>query len=170
MIPNPLPVSALMSKPSPDEIAMIDSETIPHYDAHIPDSAPHVMVIDDDPGDIELMRIAFEMCQIQVHIDASPDGMQAVERLRQAIAEKHAPELIILDLNLPRMDGCDVMTAMRGDGLTERIPVVVVSTSQSAQDKERCLKAGASAFYSKPDNIDGLLILARTLYTYFSDP
>ncbi len=133
-------------------------------------SAPHVLIVDDEPGDIELMRIAFEMCQIPVCIVAAADGAQAMELLRQSISSRQEPELVVLDLNMPRMDGWAVIAALRAIGLTERIPVIVLSTSRHREDMERCLKAGASAFFSKPDDLGQLLTLTRTLSTYFRNP
>jgi CheY-like chemotaxis protein len=126
-------------------------------------SEPTVLIVDDNPHDIDLVRIAFEMSHIAVRIDAVMDSSHAVARLHDALMGPHRPNLIILDLHMPHLDGCEVITAMRKEGLLHQIPVVMLSSSRQALDHQRCLHAGARAFYQKPECLEDLVTLATHL-------
>ncbi len=145
---------------------MHSNTTLPQPPLPQQEEIPQVLIVDDDPEDIELMRIAFELCQFQVHVDAAGDGLLAIQQLRQSVAACHRPRLILLDLHMPRMDGCAVIAGMRCEGLHACIPIVIWSTSQDAADHKRSLMAGATAFHAKPDSVEGLVALARELHGY----
>jgi CheY-like chemotaxis protein len=147
---------------------MIASQTIFAHQPQLAASNLHLLIVDDDPGDIELMRIAFGLCTTAVCIDSAADGLHAIQLLRRAIAECQRPALILLDLNMPRMDGCEVIARMRQEGLSTGVPIVMLSKSREVGDEKRCLKAGACAFHTKPDSVEGLVDLARMLSGYLA--
>jgi CheY-like chemotaxis protein len=129
-------------------------------------SPPSVLIVDDNPNDIDMVRIAFEMRDAVVQIDAVAQSDQAVIRLHQAVAERRSPDLIILDRHMPRIDGYEVIAAMKGDGLIDHIPVVMLSSSHLALDEQRCVHAGAQAFFRKPESLEELMVLSEHLCTY----
>lgn len=127
---------------------------------------PTLLVIDDNPGDIELVRIAFEMNQQAVRIEGVHDGMAAIRWLLQAKEANRLPELVLLDLNMPSMNGFEVLAFMLNEGLIESVPVVVLSTSAQREDRLRSLHLGAREFHTKPERIRDLLGLVAHLRTY----
>ena len=131
--------------------------------------SPAVLVVDDNPGDIELVRIAFEMSDIEVRLEWATDGHEAMRRLEHCLASAaDLPELILLDLNMPRANGFEVLRFLRDQGLSARIPVIVLSTSRQAEDRRRCLELGAREFRTKPELIRDLVDMVRSLQPYLA--
>ncbi len=129
--------------------------------------APAILVVDDNPGDIELVRIAFEMSDIEVRLDWATDGHEAMRRLERCLTSAAAlPDLILLDLNMPRANGFEVLRFLSDMGLSARIPVIVLSTSRQAEDRRRCLELGAREFRTKPELIRDLVDMVRSLQPY----
>jgi two-component system, chemotaxis family, response regulator Rcp1 len=135
-----------------------------------PTAMPCILMIDDNPGDAELMRIAFEMSALDIELVCVTDGHAAVRELHRRCADGCPPALILLDLNLPRMHGAEVLARLDVHGSTPRIPVVVLSTSGQPSDRARLLQAGASEFYLKPDGIRDLVALVGSLRRFIGNP
>src|SRR5579859_2643390 len=91
----------------------------------------HVLLIEDDPGDVLITREAFAENKVRNHLSVVTDGVRALQFLRQEAdyAGAPRPDLILLDLNLPRMDGHEVLASIKSDADLQRIPVVVLTTS-----------------------------------------
>jgi chemotaxis family two-component system response regulator Rcp1 len=128
---------------------------------------PTLLVIDDNPGDIELVRIAFEMNRHAIRIEGVHDGMAAMRWLLWAKEANQLPELVLLDLNMPSMNGFEVLAFMLNEGLIDQVPVVVLSTSAQSEDRLRSLHLGAREFHTKPERIQDLLDLVGHLGSYF---
>ncbi len=133
-------------------------------------AVPSILLIDDNPVDAELMRIAVEMSAVDYQLVWVPDGQSAFHELERCRADGRPPDLILLDLNMPRMHGTEVLSRLQADGITRRIPVVVLSTFGQPGDRTRLLLAGASEFLLKPDGIRDLVALVGRLRTFFSMP
>jgi len=129
---------------------------------------PHILIVDDNPGDIELMTIATEMSGITALIDSCPDGVDAIARLESLMRGEDLPELLLLDLNMPRVTGFEVLGFMRDHQLVGRIAVVVLSTSSQSEDRNRCLAMGAREMHTKPETIQGLRQLISGLRHYLA--
>jgi two-component system response regulator len=142
----------LHANPSPSEIQPV----------------PTLLVIDDNPGDIELVRIAFEMNRHAIRIEGVHDGMAAMRWLLRAKEANRLPELVLLDLNMPSMNGFEVLAFMLNEGLIDQVPVVVLSTSAQNEDRLRSLHLGAREFHTKPERIQDLLELVGHLGSYFA--
>ena len=99
------------------------------------------------------------------------DGVEALEFLRRQ--GKHAgapePDLLLLDLNMPRMDGCEVLAEMKADPALARIPVVVLTTSEAEQDVCRAYALHANAYIVKPLDIDQFFTVMRSIEEYWFD-
>ncbi len=105
------------------------------------------MVVEDNPGDVRLIREALADSKILNKMDVAVDGEQALASLQSA---ERLPDLILLDLNLPRMDGQEVLRQIKADDRTKRIPVVVLTSSRSEEDIARSYGHHANCYVSKP--------------------
>jgi two-component system response regulator len=115
-----------------------------------------ILIVDDNPGDVELVRIACEMAGLGVAIESVADGIEAMRRLSSAAKDGTLPAMMLLDLNMPRANGFEVLDFMCVRHLVEQVPVVVLSTSHQSEDRKRCLALGAKAMHSKPESIQDL--------------
>jgi len=111
-----------------------------------------VLLVEDDPGDVLMTREAFEHYQIGNSLYVVGDGEQAMHFLRKtgAYAQVPTPGLILLDLNLPRRNGLEVLAELKADSNLLSIPVVVLTTSQAQEDILRSYSLHANAYISKP--------------------
>lgn len=129
-----------------------------------------MLIIDDNPGDIELVRIACEMAGLPVVIESVADGIEAIRWLSTAATEKTLPEMVLLDLNMPRANGFEVLDFMCVRHLVDQVPVVILSTSRLPEDRRRCLALGARAMHSKPESIQDLRRLVEDFRVYLTQP
>jgi CheY-like chemotaxis protein len=115
-----------------------------------------VLLIEDDPGDVLMTREAFEQRGLRNRLHVVSDGEQAIEFLRHAgdFTAAPTPGLILLDLNLPRRNGLDVLAEVKSDRELLRIPVVVLTTSDAQEDIARSYSLHANAYVTKPIDFD----------------
>jgi CheY-like chemotaxis protein len=115
-----------------------------------------VLLVEDDPGDVLMIREAFEQRGMRNRLHVVSDGEQAIEFLRRAgdFSAAPTPGLILLDLNLPRRNGFEVLTEVKSDSELRRIPVVVLTTSHAQEDIVRSYSLHASAYVTKPIDFD----------------
>ena len=113
---------------------------------------PTVLLIEDNDGDIGLFRIVAEQAGIKLNLRISLDGLTALEALRtwRENEASAAPALVLVDLNMPRLDGKAFLSAVRADERLCALPMVVLSSSTDRNDIDRCLKLGANAYVVKP--------------------
>ncbi|QHV97615.1 response regulator [Spirosoma endbachense] len=116
----------------------------------------HVWIVDDDTDDQYLFEIALKRVNPSIVIKLLSDGEELLPALRQSVA---LPSLIILDLNMPRVNGFEALEQLRADAVYREIPVVVLTTSSSYDDQERAGRLGANGFLTKPPSMDLLLVL-----------
>ena len=132
-----------------------------------------VLLVEDNPGDVEITRRAFTKADIRNPLHVVRDGQEAMEFLEHrgsyAGGEKVAPRpgLILLDLNLPRLDGREVLRRIKNDPHLSPIPVVVLTTSNDEEDVLSCYDAGANTYVTKPIAFDGFLKTVRTIDRYW---
>jgi CheY-like chemotaxis protein len=115
-----------------------------------------VLLVEDDPGDVLLIREAFADHKVGNGLTVVSDGVEAMEYLRGEgeYAGRVRPDLILLDLNLPRKGGAEVLAEIKSDPSLALIPVVVLTTSQSEEDVIRSYKSHANAYITKPVDFD----------------
>jgi CheY-like chemotaxis protein len=111
-----------------------------------------VLLIEDNPGDVRLFREAMTAHGADVNLEVITDGENAIRRLKgeAPYTKARRPHLVILDLNLPKVDGRDVLAALKGDPELQRIPVVVLTTSGAAEDIKRAYDLHANCYIRKP--------------------
>ena len=114
-----------------------------------------VLSVEDDDSTYHALTMAFEEAAPEVEMRRACDGDQALSMLRApSEAERLRPDLIMLNLNLPKWTGFELLEEMKKDGLVESIPVVVFSSSSLDTDKARCLALGARRYFTKSSNLD----------------
>jgi chemotaxis family two-component system response regulator Rcp1 len=115
-----------------------------------------ILLVEDNPADVRLAREAFKTSKIQSDLSVVKDGVEAMDFLRKAgsYTNVHRPDLIFLDLNLPRKDGREVLAEIKGDAQLKRIPVVILTTSRAETDIVACYDLNASCYLTKPSDLD----------------
>ena len=111
-----------------------------------------MLLVEDDPDHVFLVRRALaDLDGTEVTVEVAGDGEQAVERLaRSRFAPGGRPQLVLLDLKMPRMDGLEVLRRIRADEAMAQLPVVVLTSSERQEDREEALRQGATWFVCKP--------------------
>ena len=128
-----------------------------------------VLLVEDDPGDVVLIREAFEHNKVHNALNVVSDGVDALAFLRNegAHADAPRPDLILLDLNLPRMDGREVLAEIKGDAQLRTIPVVVLTTSAAEEDIVRSYDLHANAYVTKPVDFERFIEVVRQIDDFF---
>jgi CheY-like chemotaxis protein len=132
-------------------------------------NAIDVLLVDDDPGDTLMIREAFADNKVRNELACVTDGVQAMAYLRRAgeYAGAPRPDLILLDLNLPRKDGREVLAEIKGDPELRTIPVVVLTTSHAEEDVLRSYELHANAYVTKPVDFDRFIEVVRQIDEFF---
>ncbi|MPZ81584.1 MAG: response regulator [Actinophytocola sp.] len=128
-----------------------------------------VLLVEDDDGDILMTREAFEYHKIRNRLHVVNDGEQALQFLRREgdYGDAPRPGLILLDLNLPRRDGREVLAELKEDPELRLIPVVVLTTSEAEEDIVRSYSLHANAYVSKPVDFDRFIEVVRHIDDFF---
>ncbi len=128
-----------------------------------------VLLVEDDPGDVLMTREAFADHKLKNVLHVVDNGADAMAFLRQQgpYADAPRPDLVLLDLNLPRMDGREVLQALKEDPELRRIPVVVLTTSESEEDVLRSYSLHANAYVTKPVDFDRFIDVVRQIDEFF---
>ena len=128
-----------------------------------------VLLVEDDPGDVLMTREAFAHYRIRNPLHVVGDGEQAMQFLRQdgQYADVPRPGLILLDLNLPKRNGLEVLADLKSDAELLSIPVVVLTTSQAEADILRSYTLHANAYISKPVDFDKFMDVIRQIHRFF---
>lgn len=128
-----------------------------------------VLLVEDEPADAHLVRLAFQESQLDIRLEQVVDGREALAFLRKQPPYTSAttPGLILLDLNMPRMNGLEFLAEVKADPKLKRLPVVVLTTSDSDKDIEGCYEMGASGYITKPIDIDRFIQVIKSLGDYW---
>ena len=128
-----------------------------------------VLLVEDDPGDVVMTREAFEDHKVRNQLHVVNDGADAMAFLRQEgeYADVPRPDLVLLDLNLPRMDGREVLEAIKSDPELASIPVVVLTTSETEDDVLRSYSLHANAYVTKPVDFERFIEVVRQIDDFF---
>ncbi|HEY0496573.1 MAG TPA: response regulator [Kutzneria sp.] len=128
-----------------------------------------VLLVEDDPGDVLMTREAFEHHKLRNKLHVVADGVEALQFLRREGEHADAPRpgLVLLDLNLPRKDGRDVLAEIKSDESLRSIPVVVLTTSEAEEDILRSYDLHANAYVTKPVDFDRFIDVIRQIDDFF---
>jgi chemotaxis family two-component system response regulator Rcp1 len=129
----------------------------------------HILLVDDNEGDILLTREALEEASIINRISIAYDGMEAINFLkkRPPFGNNPLPDLILLDINLPKMDGKEVLSIIKSDPDLKRIPVIMLTTSSSEKDILASYDNYANCYITKPVDLDRFIDVVRTIEDFW---
>jgi CheY-like chemotaxis protein len=133
-----------------------------------------ILLVEDNPADIKITQRALRESALSVELVVVRDGQEAVDYLlRQGVyandADWRAPELILLDLNLPRLTGREVLERIRITPQFRSVPVVVLTTSRRREDVQEVYAAGANTYIEKPQDFPRFVEVLRTIHRYWLD-
>ena len=113
-----------------------------------------VLMVEDDTDDVYLTKEALQASRLRINLHVVRDGVEAMQYLRNDTGRQRRPDLVLLDLNLPRMDGREVLLQIKNDPVLTDIPVVILTTSQAEEDIAASYRQHANCYVSKPVDID----------------
>jgi len=128
-----------------------------------------VLLVEDSPGDVRLTKEAFRDANTSIHLNVAVDGVEAMAFLKRQGVHAHAPrpDLILLDLNLPKMDGREVLAHIKADSDLQAIPTVILTTSDAESDIVKSYKLHANCYLSKPVQLDAFESLVRSINDFW---
>ena len=134
------------------------------------DATPiEVLLVEDSPGDVRLTREAFKDAKVHINLHVATDGAKAMVFLNREGEHANAPrpDLILLDLNLPKKDGREVLAEIKESPTLKSIPVVVLTTSSSEADILRSYQLHANCYITKPVGLEGFLTVVRSIDSFW---
>lgn len=128
-----------------------------------------ILLVEDSPGDVRLTREAFRDADPNLRLHIAGDGAEAMAFLRRqgAHADAPRPELILLDLNMPKKDGREVLAEIKADENLKAIPIVVLTTSRAEQDVLRAYQLNANCYINKPVDFNQFLDVVRSIESFW---
>jgi two-component system, chemotaxis family, response regulator Rcp1 len=128
-----------------------------------------ILLVEDNPADVRLTRESFREGKVRNNLHVVSDGVEAMAWLRREgrHADAVRPDIILLDLNLPKKDGRAVLAEIKGDSDLARIPVIVLTISQSEQDIHKAYDLHANCYISKPINLDEFIRVIRSVEDFW---
>jgi chemotaxis family two-component system response regulator Rcp1 len=137
--------------------------------SHTRSALIEILLVEDSPGDVRLTREALKDAKMHISLNVVSDGTEAMAYLRRE--ESHAqaprPDLILLDLNLPKKDGRDVLKEIKESDALKSIPVVILTTSASPGDVERSYKLHANCYITKPVDLQGFTKVVQSIDNFW---
>ncbi len=128
-----------------------------------------ILLVEDNPGDVRLIQEAFKHNKIRNNLHIAANGLDAIAFLNKNGDYQHVPtpDLILLDLSLPKKDGREVLEEIKQDKRFKRIPVVILTTSQTDQDIQRTYDLHANCYISKPIELDEFIHVIRSIENFW---
>ena len=128
-----------------------------------------VLLVEDSPGDVRLTMEAFRDANAPIHLHVVSDGVEAMEFLKKGgdRASAPRPDLILLDLNLPRMDGREVLAQIKADPILRMIPTIILTTSEAEADIAKSYQLQASCYLSKPGQLGAFESLMKSISEFW---
>jgi len=128
-----------------------------------------VLLVEDSPGDVRLTREAFRDANPTIHLHVASDGVEAMAYLRRegVYAQAPRPDLILLDLNLPKMDGREVLAHIKHDAGLKTIPTVILTTSSAEADIVKSYQLQANCYLTKPVQLDAFESLVKSINDFW---
>ena len=128
-----------------------------------------ILLVEDNPGDVRLTKEALREGKVYSNLHTVKDGVEAMEYLRREGKYKDVPrpDIILLDLNLPRKDGREVLEEIKSDDEFKRIPVVVLTTSKAEEDVLRTYNLHANCYVTKPVDLEKFMVVVKTIDSFW---
>jgi len=137
--------------------------------AHRNPRSIEVLLVEDSPGDVRLTQVALHEANRRINLHVASDGVEAVAFLhrKEAFAEAPRPDLILLDLNLPRMDGREVLAHIKADADLKTIPTLILTTSVAEADIVKSYQLQANCYLSKPVQLEAFEGLVKSINDFW---
>lgn len=134
-----------------------------------PPRAIEILMVEDNPGDVRLTREAFKEGKVRNELHVAEDGVAALDFLYRRPPHQQAPrpDLILLDLNLPKKDGREVLETIKSDPSLKTIPVVILTTSQAEEDVIRAYHLSANCYVTKPVDFEQFMRIVQTIEEFW---
>ena len=131
--------------------------------------AIEILMVEDNPGDVRLTREALKDAKVLVALNVATDGDEALKYLRRQPPHESAtrPDLILLDLNLPKRDGREVLAAIKSDDSLKRIPVVILTTSRAEEDVMRAYQLNVNCYVTKPVDFEQFTRIVQAIEDFW---
>ena len=128
-------------------------------------SPVEILLVEDNPGDVRLTREALKEGKVYSNLHWAKDGVEALEFLRHEgrFADVPRPDIILLDLNLPKKDGREVLSEIKNDEDLKRIPVVILTTSKAEEDVLRSYQLHANCYVTKPVDLEKFIVVVQSI-------
>ena len=126
-----------------------------------------ILLVEDNPGDVRLIKEVFKDAKIYNTMQVAYDGEAAMEILRRNDGNTSFPDLILLDLNLPKKDGREVLREIKGDDCLKCIPVVILTTSNAEEDLIETYKMNANCYITKPVDLDQFINVVKSIENFW---
>jgi len=128
-----------------------------------------ILLVEDNPGDVRLTKEALKEGKVLNKLHVAEDGVEAVEFLKRegSYTDMHRPDLILLDLNLPKKDGREVLAEIKTNENLKRIPVVVLTTSRSEEDILKSYDLNANCYITKPVDLDQFISVVKSINDFW---
>lgn len=124
-----------------------------------------MLLVEDSPTDVFVIKEILAGADLKFHVDVVKDGQEALRYLQgcggQRYGTENCPALVLLDLNIPKVSGLEVLAELRAGSMCQSIPVIVVSSSRAEEDHDRAKQLGADAYFEKPSDLQSYTRLAR---------
>jgi two-component system, chemotaxis family, response regulator Rcp1 len=135
----------------------------------IDDRELDILLVEDSPGDVRLTQEAFREAGTRIHLHVAPDGVAAMAFLKRQGRHRDAPrpDFILLDLNLPKMDGREVLTLIKEDSNLKTIPTIILTTSEAEADVLKSYQLHANCYLNKPVQLDAFETVVRTINDFW---
>ena len=129
-----------------------------------------ILLVEDNPGDVRIAVEALKDCRVPNRLSVTEDGVEAIRFLRgeDGYSGSPRPDLILLDLNLPRKDGHQVLAEIKTDDGLRQIPVIVLTTSENERDVFRAYDLNANCYVTKPSGLDQLVNVMQCIHYFWS--
>ncbi len=127
-----------------------------------------ILLVDDNPMDVELTQLAFRKSRLTNPIEVARDGEEALAWIPRWAAGEPTPVVILLDINMPRVNGLEVLQAMRAHPVSQRLPVVVLTTSSTSHDIDAAYRSGANSYIVKPVDFDKFRVVAAQIELFWT--
>jgi chemotaxis family two-component system response regulator Rcp1 len=128
-----------------------------------------ILLVEDNPGDVRLTREALREGKVLNNLNVATDGQEAIEFLRKEgeYGDVPRPDLILLDLNLPKKDGREILAEIKADESLKRIPIVVLTTSQAEKDVIQSYNLGVNCYVTKPVDLDQFIYVVKSIEDFW---
>jgi len=128
-----------------------------------------ILLVEDNPGDVRLTREALKEGKVLNNLSVTPDGIEALAFLRREgkYANESRPDIILLDLNLPKKNGSEVLAEIKSDPSLRRIPVVILTTSKAEEDVVKTYDLHANCYITKPVDLDQFITVVQSVEEFW---